>query len=83
MAKMLEYELSMKMEAEVKLKFDNYAVDMVSRAQGGGEAGGCRCSLGDGIVGGGVGGGGRVIMDIGLTPIFAWVFELPASTLAS
>ena len=33
MAKMLEHELTMKLEAEVSLKFDTYALDMVSRAQ--------------------------------------------------
>ena len=33
MAKILEHELTEKLEAEVSLKFDTYALDMVSRAQ--------------------------------------------------
>ena len=33
LSKMLEHELSMKMETTVRLRFDNYAMDMVSRAQ--------------------------------------------------
>ena len=33
MAKIIEHELTEKLEAEVKLVFDNYALDMVSRAQ--------------------------------------------------
>lgn len=32
-AKILEHELTMKLETQVKLKFDSYALDMVSRAQ--------------------------------------------------
>ena len=33
LAKVLEHELTMKLETDVKLKFDTYALDMVSRAQ--------------------------------------------------
>ena len=33
LAKIIEHELTEKLEAEVKLVFDNYALDMVSRAQ--------------------------------------------------
>ena len=33
LARLLEYELTMKLETDVKLKFDTYALDMVSRAQ--------------------------------------------------
>ena len=33
MARLLEYELTIKMNSPVKLKFDTYALDMVSRAQ--------------------------------------------------
>ena len=33
MARILEHELTMKLEAEVKLKFDAYPLDMVSRSQ--------------------------------------------------
>ena len=33
MARLLEYDLTMKLETTVKLKFDTYALDMVSRAQ--------------------------------------------------
>ena len=33
LARILEHELTMKLEVEVKLKFDNYAMDMVSRSQ--------------------------------------------------
>ena len=33
LARILEAELTMKLEAEVKLRFDNYALDMVSRSQ--------------------------------------------------
>ena len=33
MAKILDHELTQKLEAEVSLKFDTYALDMVSRAQ--------------------------------------------------
>ena len=32
LAKMLEYELTMKLESQVRLKFDNYPLDLVSRA---------------------------------------------------
>ena len=32
LAKMLSYELTMKLETEVRLKFDNYPLDLVSRA---------------------------------------------------
>ena len=33
MARVLEHELTMKLEAEVRLRFDGYAMDLVSRAQ--------------------------------------------------
>lgn len=33
LAKLLDHELTVKLEAEVRLKFDLYALDMVSRAQ--------------------------------------------------
>ena len=33
LAKIIEHELTEKLEADVKLVFDNYALDMVSRAQ--------------------------------------------------
>ena len=33
LAKILGHELTMKLETEVKLKFDSYPLDMVSRAQ--------------------------------------------------
>ena len=33
MARLLEYELTMKLDSPVKLKFDTYAMDMISRAQ--------------------------------------------------
>ena len=33
LARLLEHELTVKLEAEVKLGFDTYALDMVSRAQ--------------------------------------------------
>ena len=33
LARLLEFELSMKFETPVRLKFDSYALDMVSRAQ--------------------------------------------------
>ena len=32
LARMLEHELTMKLETPVELKFDSYALDMVSRA---------------------------------------------------
>ena len=32
LARILEHELTMKLEAEVKLRFDNYAMDMISRS---------------------------------------------------
>ena len=32
LARLLEHELTMKLETDVKLKFDSYALDMVSRA---------------------------------------------------
>ena len=33
LARLLEHELTEKLEADVKLKFDAYALDMVSRSQ--------------------------------------------------
>ena len=33
LARLVEHELTTKLETPVKLKFDNYALDMVSRAQ--------------------------------------------------
>ena len=33
LAKMLEHELSEKLETDIKLEFDSYAMDMVSRSQ--------------------------------------------------
>ena len=32
LARLLEHELTMKLETEVRLKFDNYPLDLVSRA---------------------------------------------------